>query len=146
MNMYVNWKEGESQFNFCGFTCTTLWPRSLSSFNFTHKNDKSYYFSYHCKLTRRRRSNSINITVTTLWPRFSSMSDYSHKCRKRKFIQLHLNNSKHFCSSQYLFNKKSYVKKHIQFQYYLHFTLVWNVTFKKLKTFLFFSVLFKKKS
>ena len=107
---------------------------------------KANYFSYHCKLTRRRRSNSINITVTTLWPRCSSMSDYSHKCRKRKFIQLHLNNSKHFCSSQYLFNKKSYDKKHIQFQYYLHFTLVWNVTFKKLKTFLFFSVLFKKKS
>ena len=36
----------------------------------------------HCKLTKRKRSNSIYITVTTLWPRCSSMSEFSQSVRK----------------------------------------------------------------
>ena len=54
----------------------------------------------HCKLTRRRRSNSIDITVRTLWPHCSSSSDFTHKSKKSKFIWLHIKNSKHFCSFQ----------------------------------------------
>ena len=84
-----------------------------------------FKLTHHCKLTRRRSSNSIDITVTTLWPRCSSMSDLSHMCKKSKFFQLHLKNTKRFCSFQFLFKKKSYDKKHLQFQCYLHFTLVW---------------------
>ena len=30
-------------------------------------------------------------------------------------------NSKHFCSSQYLFGKRNYDKKHKIFQFYVHF-------------------------
>ena len=56
------------------------------------------------------------------------MSDFSHKCKNSKFIQLHLKNSKRFCSFQYLLNKKCYEKKHLQFQCYFHFTLVWRET------------------
>ena len=79
----------------------------------------------HCKLTRMRGSNSIDISNTTLWPRCSSMSDFSHKSKKSKLIQLYLKNSKRFCSSQYFFNKKSYDIKQIKFQCYFYFTLVW---------------------
>ena len=81
---------------------------------------------FHCKLTRRRRSNLIYITVTTLWPRCSSMSDLSHMCKKSKFIQLHFKNSKRFCSFQYIFNKKVMRKSIVStISMYLHFTLVW---------------------
>ena len=90
----------------------------------------------HCKLTRRRRSNSIYITVTTLWPRCSSMFDLSHMCKQSKFIQLHLKNSKRFCSFQYLFNKKSYAKKHTKLHCYLHFTLVWRGWITDIKCFI----------
>ena len=69
----------------------------------------------HCKLTRRRRSNSIYITVTTLWPRCFSMSDLTRKCKKGKFIYLHIINSKHFCSTQYLFNKRFMIKNIFDF-------------------------------
>ena len=62
-------------------------------------------FRAHCKLTRRRRSKSIDITVTTLWLRCSSSSEFTHKCKKSKFIRLN--------------------KKHFRFQSYAHFTLVW---------------------
>ena len=53
----------------------------------------------HCKLTRRRRSNSIDITVTALWLRCSFSSDFMYMWKKSKFIRLHIINSKHFCSS-----------------------------------------------
>ena len=53
----------------------------------------------HCKLTRRRRSNSIDITVTALWLRCSFSSDFMYMWKKNKFIRLHIINSKHFCSS-----------------------------------------------
>ena len=76
---------------------------------------------FHCKLTRRRRSNSIYITVTTLWPRSSSMSDLSHMCKKSKFIQLHPKNSKRFCSFQYLFNKKVMIKSIYNFNVFFAF-------------------------
>jgi len=79
----------------------------------------------HCKLTKRRRSISIDITVTALWLRCSSSSDFTHKCKESKYIPLHIINSKHFCSFQYLFNKISYDQKHISYQYYLLFTLAW---------------------
>ena len=36
----------------------------------------------HCKLTRRRRSNSIDITVTTLWQRCFYSSGFTCKCNK----------------------------------------------------------------
>ena len=44
----------------------------------------------HGKLTRRRRSNAIDIVVTTLWLRSSSSSDFKHKCKKSKFTWLHI--------------------------------------------------------
>ena len=50
----------------------------------------------HCKLTKRRRSNSIDITVMTLWLCFSSNSNFTHKCKKSKFIRLQITNSKIF--------------------------------------------------
>ena len=79
------------------------------------------------KLTRRRKSISIDITVTALWLYCSSSSDFAYKCKKSKYIRLHIINSKHFCSFQYLFSKRSYDKKHISYQSYSHFTLVWRV-------------------
>ena len=54
----------------------------------------------HCKLTRRRSSNSIDITGTTLWPCCSSSSDFTHKYERVDW-------------------------KHIKFQYFVEFTLVW---------------------
>ena len=76
----------------------------------------------HCKLTRRRRSNSIDINVKNLWLRCSSSSDFTHKCKKNKFIRLHITNSKHFCSFQSLCHKRSYDKIHSRFQSSAHFT------------------------
>ena len=54
----------------------------------------------HCKLTRRKMSNSIDITVSTLWLRCSISSNFTHKRKKSKFIRLHITNSKHFCFFQ----------------------------------------------
>ena len=54
------------------------------------------YLINHCKLTRRRKSNSFDFTVTTLWLRCSSSSDFTQKSKKTKFIWLHITTSKHF--------------------------------------------------
>ena len=49
----------------------------------------------HGKLTRKRRSNSIDITVTTLWQRCSYSSGFMRKSKKSRFIRLCIINSKH---------------------------------------------------
>ena len=41
----------------------------------------------HCKLTRRGRSNAIDITVKTLWLCCSSSSNFTHKSKKISQIQ-----------------------------------------------------------
>ena len=49
---------------------------------------------------------------------------FAHMCKKNKFIQLHLKNSKHFYSFQYLFNKKVMIKASTISMFFA-FTLVW---------------------
>ena len=80
-----------------GWSC-----KLLAEFQVLHFLNKKHgnHITAHCKLTRRRRSNSIDITVTALLLRCSSCSDFTHKCKKSKFIVLHITSSKHFYSFQ----------------------------------------------
>ena len=55
------------------------------------------------------------------------MSDLSHMRKKNKFFQLHLKNSKRFCSFQYLFNKKVMIKAFtISMLFAFYFSLTWD--------------------
>ena len=59
------------------------------------------------KLTRRRRSNLLDMSCTTLGPCCSSLVRILHTSKKKgKFIRLHISNSKHFCIS-YSDNQKT---------------------------------------
>ena len=83
-------------------------------------------FLIHCKLTRRRRSNSIGITVKTLWLRCSLVLILRTRVREANLFGYitQIQNIFFFNSSSI---KEVMIKKHLRFQSYAHFTLVWRV-------------------
>ena len=64
--------------------------------------------TFDISITRRRRSNSIDIILTNLWPRFSSSSELRHNYGIPNLFGYILWILKYFCSSQYLFKKWIY--------------------------------------
>ena len=84
--------------NFLETLLLIIWILMQQTLSLEVRNNLNFTNATHCKLTRKRRSNSIDITFPTLWLRCFSSFDFTHNCKKSKFIRLHITNLKHFCS------------------------------------------------